>query len=386
MSDKKTTWYKLDITAQEEADLLFGGTTFTWQPGYWNEGEHVRIQFREGIGRHRVVREDTFKPLGAMFLDPTETYTLTWNRDEGVFTVPVVVPQVFFVKDDNANEQRSQTLGVSSTTEFSLVGNPYVLTPNTGTRPMAAALSQTRVALYNRDAGNNLLRTLDFNGTDWVQTGNALTMSFEGANTPDFPSFTAINATDIAMADVSTQRLRVMQFDGTDWAQVGNALDLSAFAAQFDVVGLAENRVALFENFSNTLRVYDWDGTDFSQVGIARTLNSFSGQIGVAALSATRVCIIETQSDFLRVYDFDGTNWNGPIGNDTYSLPNISLPAMCALSSRCVAIFDSQSPESITAYDWDGTDWTPVGTPFTTGLVSGTLRAWLTALHRPLAS
>ena len=126
-----------------------------------------------------------------MFLDPTETYTLTWNRDEGVFTVPVVVPQVFFTKDDNTNEQRSQTLGVSSTTEFSLVGNPYVLTPNQNTRPMAAALSQTRVALYNRNAGDNLLRTLDFDGTDWVQTGNALTMSFEGANTPDFPSFSA---------------------------------------------------------------------------------------------------------------------------------------------------------------------------------------------------
>ena len=81
-----TTWYKLDISAEEEDRLLNQGDRFTFIPDKTNSGFHVRIQFREGIGRHRVVLRQG-DPVGPGYLQSGNEYELEWNRELGAFVV-----------------------------------------------------------------------------------------------------------------------------------------------------------------------------------------------------------------------------------------------------------------------------------------------------------
>jgi hypothetical protein len=77
-----------------------------------------------------------------------------------------------------------------------------------------------------------------------------------------------------------------------------------------------------------------------------------------SALSSSRIAFWNNSPGRLQAYDFDGTNW-APVGNYL----QLSAPvynSQSALSSSRIAFFNSTDGR-LQAYDFDGTDWTPVG-------------------------
>ena len=108
-----------------------------------------------------------------------------------------------------------------STGALTKVGNSYT-TGITGTSTHVYGLSSTRVASIEYSTGPVAanLRTLDFDGTDWSQTGNslaltvAMTNSYRGAKWDDNTVFLWQNG-----------NLQAYEFDGTDWATEGDPVD-----------------------------------------------------------------------------------------------------------------------------------------------------------------
>ena len=215
--------------------------------------------------------------------------------------------------------------------------------------PALAALSATRVAFI--DAGNDALRTYDFDGTNWAQVGNSLAIATVGT-----PALAALSATRVAFIDSGNMSLRAYDFDGTNWVQVGNSLAIATVGTPA-LAELSATRVAFIDSSNDALRTYDFDGTNWAQVGNSLAIATV-GFPALAALSSTRVAFIDTSNDALRAYDFDGTDW-AQVGN-SLAIATVGFPALAALSSTRIALVDSNSG-ALRTYDFDGTNWAQVG-------------------------
>lgn len=214
-----------------------------------------------------------------------------------------------------------------------------------------AALSSTRIAYI--DNANNDLRTYDWDGGTWSQTGNDLNIAGVTA-----PRITALSSSTIAFFDIGNDDLRKYSFDGTDWSQVGNDLNITAGAAA--IAGLSENRVAFIDTTNEDLRTYDFDGNSWSQTGNDLNISGI-GNPTLTMISSSKVAFFDTTNDELRTYSFDGTDWS-QVGNGL-SITNTATNSvtMTALRQEKQIAFIDEGNDELRTYRWDGTDWSKVG-------------------------
>ncbi len=271
--------------------------------------------------------------------------TLT-QYDDAILTFSGTVPAITNLDADANNNTVKYTGGAqtikSSGLSWSQIGND-TLVSSPGI-PAMAALSESRIAFI--ESGNDQLAAYDFDGANWSQVGNGLSISINNATF----AMAALSESRVVLIDPNSGELRAYDFDGTDWTQVGDGLSLSNSNAA--LAALSYRQVAFIDKSSNELRTYDFDGSNWTQEG-----NGLSVDINaptLAALSSSRVAFIDDNNDELRAYDFDGTDWT-QIG-DGFNVNGISIPALAALSSSRVAFIDSGN-DQLRTYDFDGAHW-----------------------------
>lgn len=231
------------------------------------------------------------------------------------------------------------------------------------------ALTATRIAFV--DTINDDLRTYDWDGTDWTQTGNDKNFALSR------PAIAALNSTDIAFIDATNDDLRVYRFDGTDWNQVGNDLNLPTTGTPA-ITALNETDIAFIDETQEDLRTYRFDGTDWVQVGNDLKILGVANP-ALSALNGTDVAFIDSGHAELRTYRFDGDDW-AQVGLSLAPDPRVSITAIAALNETDIAyITERVSPSAagiMTTYRFDGSEWKLFGSTLTiTGSVIPSLCA-----------
>jgi hypothetical protein len=225
---------------------------------------------------------------------------------------------------------------------------------------ITTALSTNRIAFF--DAGNDDLRTYDFNGSSYIQIGNSLNLGSLGA-----PSISSLSSTRISL--VFANGIRTYDFDGTDWAQVGNTLAQS-FTGIIANTALTSSRIAMIDSANKEIRTYDFDGTDWAQVGNGLSIAGFSLDSAMTAMKNNRISYIDDGNQDLRTYDFDGTDWV-QVGNDL-NISGSAAPTIVSIDENRIY---SMMTNTLAVYKFDGTDWIIEGTPLSVAATAPKLSA-----------
>jgi len=145
---------------------------------------------------------------------------------------------------------------------WSLVGD-NVLPLTDSTYPAITALNSNDLVICTTTGTNtNQLRAVRYNEPLWATLGNPLTVMTTGY---DYPALTTLNSTNVALAVSSTDiLLRDFQFDGTNFSQQGNALTVdSAFAPKLSALSSTDVAFCATTNSAtDQLRVYRFDGSN----------------------------------------------------------------------------------------------------------------------------
>lgn len=222
-----------------------------------------------------------------------------------------------------------------------------------------AALSSSRVAFV--DINNDELRTLDWDGTDWSQTGNALSIPDDGTG---FFIIASLSATRVAVVAANLHSLTTYDFDGTDWSQTGNATTaISPFGVgKAAMANLNSTDVAIrIGPTVNEVQTWRFDGTDWAEVGTGLAITTGVYASGTA-LNSTDFIAVDDTGEELANYRWNGSSWS-TFGNAFDLGVMVSeFPNIASMTSSRIAYFDQDNDE-LRAYDFDGTDWTLAANP-----------------------
>lgn len=199
---------------------------------------------------------------------------------------------------------------------------------NVGSYPAIAALSPTRIAII--DAAFTTLRTFQFDGSDWTQIGNSLSIIADVDS-----RLVPLSDTTVAYTDGSGS-LKTYEFDGADWGVISNTYNVSGSTGVSSLVSMGNNRVARIDD-QNLLIMFELDGFAWSQVG-----NSFSVSGGairdMTAISNDLMIMVgDDKSRLFKFYEGTG-NWylvqeSSPIF--------MGRPYIAAMSASVFVMYDS---------------------------------------------
>jgi len=216
------------------------------------------------------------------------------------------------------------------------------------------ALNSTTIAYL--DDENDELSTFEWDGNDWAQVGNSLSVSISGDR-----DITALNSTTIAAVHDST--VRTYTWDGTDWSLTGTPLAVGVF---FYTSIDSLNSSTIVARMGNTLATLSWNGSNWSLVGnqLAITGSDYNG--AVAALNSNTVAVTLESTDEIQTYTWNGSDWT-QVGNTSASAIDIANDRILALDTDMILIAThGGGGTQIATYSWDGSDWTAIGTNMTT--------------------
>ena len=211
--------------------------------------------------------------------------------------------------------------------------------------PKITGLDSKNIAYF--DDSNDELRTYTWDGTDWSQTGNSLSLTS--------PSYmTALDSDTIALYDGG---LKTYDWDGTDWSQTGNTLTITGALAP--ALGtLDSTTIAYFDSGNDELRTYSWSSPNWSQTGNGLSINDFIGFTRLTGLDNDTIAFRLSNSDFLRTYDWDGTDWS--LTGNNIDTNEGGVTAVATLNATDIFHYGANE-DNLATYSWDGTDWTQIG-------------------------
>jgi hypothetical protein len=202
------------------------------------------------------------------------------------------------------------------------------------------------------------LRTYSWDGSDWTQIGNSL--SIPGTNDA---ALARLDANTIAFIDDVNMDFRTYSWDGSDWTQIGNDLNITGVNDPA-LAALDSNTIAYIDTDNDDLRTYSWDGSDWSQVGNELNIPSGAGgAVGIAALNNITIAYSDNQLDDLRTYSWDGSDWT-LVGN-ILPFQNAFDPAVARVRDNFIARYEQSAGNHIRTYRWDGTNWFAYGDDIT---------------------
>jgi hypothetical protein len=204
--------------------------------------------------------------------------------------------------------------------KFSQKGNSLNL-GSSSSRSAITNLNSSKIAYINEEEKE--LKTYSWDGTDWSQTGNGLTISDFG-----YGDITALDGATVAMATIKsgTDELRTYSWDGTDWSQTGNGLSIEMFGGQI-LATLDSSTIALIEQINEELRTYSWDGTDWSQEGNGLSVSG-CGYPSITQRNSTSIYFLDESNEELRIYHWDGTDWSQGLTKKAISADKMSITTL----------------------------------------------------------
>ncbi|SFB08549.1 Por secretion system C-terminal sorting domain-containing protein [Flavobacterium swingsii] len=228
-------------------------------------------------------------------------------------------------------------------------------------------------ATGNDDNGSSSgqVRVYDYNGTNWVQTGNDI----NGEGISDFSGYVSFSGDGTTLAvgarfnngnGVDSGQVKVYRYNGTNWVRIGNniygeaagdALG-SSVSLSFDGTILAAGAPRNNGNGtrSGSTRIYQYNGTNWIQRGIdinGEAADDYSG-FGVSLSSnGTRVAIGAllndgngTDSGHVRVY-----NLSAILSSDSFVLENFKIFPNPTSEKVIITLQENLQLEKVTIYN-----------------------------------
>jgi len=167
----------------------------------------------------------------------------------------------------------------------------------------------------------------------------------------------------IAVHDDSGNNLYAYDWDGENWVQVGNAFSISIGAYNtIDMQMFGTNQIVICDVTTDDLNVYDFDGTDFSLVGGYNRALGMSNPY-IAVMSATEVAL--TIGSSVQLYTWNGTTFS-PTGS-SYGLAPYTNPKICKVDTDTVIAIDTSGTSKFVELLYSGGSWSQVGSEVTLG-------------------
>lgn len=241
----------------------------------------------------------------------------------------------------------ARVLSASST--WAQVGTSTAISSTANTM---TALSPDRVVTLHNNTG--LLRTYEFDGTNWTQVGNngniGFSNNFQGA-------ITALSPNQIAHVNASDDSIRTFEFDGTNWTQLAST-SIGIINGDAAITALSPTRVAVIK--ANVLYTYEFDGTRWVRIGSGLNISGSSFST-LTTLSPNRVAHIDNANDLLRTYEFNGARWSQVGSGLSVVIGNVSSQLATLSPSRVAfAYFSGSGIDSIHTFDFNGTNWSQI--------------------------
>lgn len=277
----------------------------------------------------------------------TTTSTTTTSTSSTTTSTTTIFCNINYSIDEIDFIPTVTTTTTQAITGWNQIGNDFSISSGfTG----ITGLNSTDIVHIN--SSEELLKTLRFDGINWVQVGNSLSIP-SIANL----AITSLNSTDIVFIDAAFghKSLMTYRFDGVDWTLIGTPLAVTSGTPT--LATLSSSQIAMWDTTSDTLRAYNWNGALWSATGSGLLIPSTS-YATITALDSTHVAYIDASNNLLQVYVFNGSTWTQE-GN-SLSIPSTGdSHALVALDSLNVAYIGGVT-NPLTTYNWNGTDWFPV--------------------------
>ena len=241
------------------------------------------------------------------------------------------------------------------------------------------------------------VRVFDWDGSTWVQVGDAIEGEAPGDRTGSAVAMSADGGriavgapqSDADGVGQSAGRVRVFEWESAAWAQVGANLDgermhdwqgtAVAFSADGDRLAVGADQA---NDTAGRVRIYDWNdgwtqvGSDIGceesdpcwslDVALGTSL-AFSSDGLTLAVGGQETVPAELGDDVIWVFRWDGSDWV-QIGSESDPLDNGYVEVAISADGSRVAIgvarasgtANTYGPGQARVYDWDGAAWQAV--------------------------
>lgn len=152
----------------------------------------------------------------------------------------------------------------------------------------------------------------------------------------------------------------------------GTSLAYNSFVSMGAPLSQSASRVAGYI-VGQPLRMYEVNGTDWSRLGneffLPNPITTTTNLPNLVALSGSRIAFFNTQYDTITTFDFDGTDWTqvGP-GN---SFATLSDNAKVTPVSGSDVVYIDSTNKVLRMFHFDGTNWTQTGNASAAFTVTG---------------
>lgn len=241
---------------------------------------------------------------------------------------------------------------------------------------------------------SGLTKVYEWNGTNWVQRGSDIP---GGSSSSLSGHSVALSKDGLTLAigaviyDTNTPnsgQVRVYKWMSNDWIQMGQSINgsiqserfgasisLSADGSRIVIGAPLNNEVA---SFAGRVSIYDWDGTNWMQIGASLygdAENDWAGYPTTISDDGNRIgfglpvwLIDNSEFGRARIFDWDGNNWT-QVGSDFEGALGEDLGRGISLTGdgNTVAISTPRSDTLggntgiIDIYDWNGNFWMKTG-------------------------
>ena len=146
-----------------------------------------------------------------------------------------------------------------------------------------------------------------------------------------------MGASKIAFLNPGTSQLRTYSFDGTNWSQVGDSLSVTT-SPKGVVCALSDSTIALVKFGADGIGTYRFNGTNWALVGAHLGMTSVTNA-SVCALSGSYVAVAHTNINTIQWYFWNGSSW-ALSGVASANLGGLTYPVMCPLSNSRIAYYE----------------------------------------------
>ena len=244
------------------------------------------------------------------------------------------------------------------------------------------------------DSGH--VRVYEFNGTNWIQKGNdidgeAIADHFGSSlSLNSIGNIVAIGTPDSDQNGSRSGHVKVYEWNGTSWVQKGNALYGQATNDRFggsislnsqgNILAIGEVRNVTIDNDYGRVKLYEWDGTNWTQKGstlVGDEINDgFANSLSLNSIGnilAIGVPLSADNGDLtgkVKLYEWDDVDWvqkgNSIIGQVSDDLLGVSTSLNS--SGNIIVIGASRNSNDngnfvgqARIYEWNGNDWQQKG-------------------------
>jgi len=137
------------------------------------------------------------------------------------------------------------------------------------------------------------------------------------------------------------------------WATIGNPYASNGYVYLAPLFG---QYIAEYNAVTDKLTTLYWDGTDFTQFGNKASF-ALGNTVGLAKLTSSLVVTLDGSAELMQAHLFTGTDWI-PVGAP-YSLTMGGYPSGDYLEDNAIAVWDNSG--GLAKYTFNGSGFTKVG-------------------------